>query len=146
MQQSLYFQNLSVTLLSHHLIHTFQLPMANFANSYGKKELLNRVHSPSSSAFQTAAMALPSKPLYHPVTWPSYTDLQTTHSQLRQSQSKSDQYGIKNIYELSTSTFFTCISNGSNRGISTFKVYPNHHISAGLNPMTTKFIFQVSPK
>ena len=34
----------------------------------GKKELLNQVYSPSTSAFQTAGIALPSKPLYHPVT------------------------------------------------------------------------------
>ena len=40
MQQSLYFQNLSVTLLSRHLVHTFPLPMANFVNSYRQKRIV----------------------------------------------------------------------------------------------------------
>ena len=45
----------------HCLWQTLSIPIV-------KKELLNRVHSPSTSAFQMAGIAHPSKPLDHPVT------------------------------------------------------------------------------
>ena len=40
MQQSLYFQNLSITLLFRHLVHTFLLAMANFFNFYRQKRIV----------------------------------------------------------------------------------------------------------
>ena len=40
MLQLLYFQNLLVTRLSRHLVHTFPLPLAYFVNSYRQKILV----------------------------------------------------------------------------------------------------------